>query len=143
MTGVPLLIPSRRSPVSERGACRCCLVCKATDQLVDHHVVGRTVAPPAVVPLCRSCHEQLHAGNPRLWRGRPDDLGHIETSRRAVLRLAEIVELLLAESDDEEGLPRAVVHALDAIGELLLAAGAATRRELIDRLWKFLVSRGV
>ena len=34
-----------------------CVVCGASDDLVDHHV---SYDPPETVPVCRSCHTRIH-----------------------------------------------------------------------------------
>jgi len=120
-------------------------VCGHPGQVQLHHVASRAVAPDAVIPLCRSCHEALHANNAPLWRTPRQDPGQAALARLGTHRLAESVEFLSAERPNlylDGSLVAGVVTAyagalsvviasavaLDAIAELLLASTQEVRR---------------
>lgn len=90
-----------------------CAVCGSSrERLVGHHVIGRLLAPAAVVTLCEPCHVQLHRRRAKLWRnptcnpsnGQPahsatEPESAIESVRLGLLRLAETVDFIVESHD--------------------------------------------
>jgi len=68
-----------------------CIACHGTGPIDRHHVASKALSPTALVSLCSSCHSDLHAASPLLWRRVPDSAGVVERARLLVARLVTTI----------------------------------------------------
>lgn len=105
-----------------------CSCCNGAGPLQRHHVASRTIAPDAVVELCRICHELLHARNASLWRGSRRDVDLVELMRLGLHRLAETLDFSRQQRPElfvDGSLLAGAVTAYFGLQQFVIAAASA------------------